>query len=179
MRFLTAIRFWRGMPIARIPHDWYATVSRRLDNIRIMNGDVVTDSNSILIIPETTGSSGMGGGSTDFNWYVSGTGLVIAVTPGAIEMGADTVIEWTDITGHTDTITLTTGTTVWWIWVNIFMPDGVPETAEMFNAASIVALTSEEKKSTVQRRIAKITLSGDVVTKIERAKCGNIDIPRL
>ena len=176
MRFLTAIRFWSGMPIARIPHDWYATVSRRLDNIRIMNGDVVTDSNSILIIPETTGSSGMGGG-TDFAWNVTGKGLTMAVTPGDVELGPDTVIAWGSITGHSTTVSATTGDSYLWIWVNVTVTGGA-EAATMLSGTTITALNSIEKETILQKRIAKVTFVDDVVTKIERYQCGNIAISR-
>ena len=173
MKFLTRLLFQTGDPLAKIPADWFRTVSRRLDHIRLVNGTVDITSDSITLTPDTTGG---GTGGIDFNWNVQGIGLAITVTPGAIELGPDTVIEWGDMIGHTDTITLVTGTTLWWVWVNI---DVENEAATMYNGASISALDSTEKKTILQKRIAKITLASDTVTKIERAQCGNIFIPRL
>jgi len=130
--------------------------------------DFFGSSNSIL--------PSAGGGATDFVWNVTGVGLDITVTPGDIELGPDTVIAWGSITGSSTTVSATTGDNTLWIWVNV---DISAETAEMLSGTSITALTSDEKKYTYQKRIAKITFVDDTVTSIARYQCGNIAIPRL
>jgi hypothetical protein len=133
-----------------------------------------TDAGQTLVLRQNFGKAGS---SVDFAWnVVEDAGLDVTVTPGDIELGPDTVIAWGSITNAATTVSITASSTTWWIWVNIDMAN---ETAEMFDGASITALSSTEQKTILQKRIAKITLSSDVVTTIARYQCGNIFIPRL
>ena len=132
---------------------------------------MIHNDNGIRIVPAASGS-----GSTDFAWNATGTTLDITVTPGDIELGPDTVIAWVDITGYTGTVSATTGDSYLYIWVNV---DVANETAEMLSGTSITALSSTEKKTILQKRIAKVSFTADVVTFIARYQCGNIFIPRL
>lgn len=142
-------------------------MARWLNGMQIEGGQVIHNENGIRISPP----------STDFTWNVTGTGLEITITPGEIEMGPDTVISFASITGSTGIITATTGDASLFIWVNV---DVANETAEMLSSAtSITALTSEEKKTILQKKIAKVSFTADVVTLIARYQCGNIFIPRL
>lgn len=125
----------------------------------------------------------------DFPWNIQKTGdLKIKITPGDIEMGPDTVIVFGTVVspGHPELIfsgcaesaDITAGSTEWWVWVNVFM-EPVNEGATMYSAASITALTADEKKKVLQKRIAKITIASDKITDIKRYQWGNIFIPRL
>lgn len=146
--------------------------ARWLNGMQLEGGQVIHNDNGIRLVPGSSGS-----GSTDFAWNVTGTGLAISITPGDIEMGPDTVIAWADITGYTGTITATTGDSYLYIWVNV---DVANETAELLSSAtSITALNSTEKKTILQKKIAKVSFTADVVTFIARHQCGNIFIPRL
>jgi hypothetical protein len=146
--------------------------ARWLNGMQCEGGQVIHNENGIRIVPPAGGS-----GSTDFAWNVTGTGLAISITPGDIEMGPDTVIAWGDITGATGTITATTGDSSLYVWVNV---DVENETAEMFSSpTSITALDETEKKTILQKRIAKVSFTADTVTFIARHQCGNIFIPRL
>jgi len=146
--------------------------ARWQNGMQLEGGQVIHNENGIRLVPGSSGS-----GSTDFAWNVTGTGLAIAITPGDIEMGPDTIIAWADITGYTGTITATTGDSYLYIWVNV---DVANETAELLSSAtSITALNSTEKKTILQKKIAKVSFTDDVVTFIARYQCGNIFIPRL
>ena len=146
--------------------------SRWLNGMQLEGGQVIFNEDGIRLSPGSSGS-----GSTDFAWNVTGTGLAISITPGDIELGPDTVIAWGDITGSTGTITAASGDTVLWIWVNV---DVENETAELLSSAtSVTALDETEKKTILQKRIAKVSFTADAVTFIARYQCGNIFIPRL
>lgn len=166
--------FQPGDPTASVPADWYNTAGKWLNNLQLQNGTV--DHYPDKIVLTLFGVTGGGGGSIDFAWNVIGAALSLTVTPGDIEMGPDTVIAWGDITNASTTVSVTASSATWWIWVNV---DVANETAEMFSGTSITALNSTEKKTILQKRIAKITLVDDVVTAIARYQCGNIFIPRL
>lgn len=155
------IELWRNLNRA----------ARWLNGMQCEGGTVIHNDNGIRIVPAASGS-----GSTDFCWNVTGTTLDITVTPGDIELGPDTVIAWADITGYTGTVSATTGDSYLYIWVNV---DVANETAEMLSGTSITALSSTEKKTILQKRIAKVSFTADVVTFIARYQCGNIFIPRL
>ena len=142
-----------------------------LNGMQLEGGQVIHNENGIRLVPGSSGS-----GSTDFAWNATGTTLDITVTPGDIELGPDTVIAWADITGYTGTVSATTGDSYLYIWVNVDMAN---ETAEMLSGTSITALSSTEKKTILQKRIAKVSFTADVVTFIARYQCGNIFIPRL
>jgi hypothetical protein len=147
--------------------------ARWLNGMQCEGGQVIHNENGIRIVPPAGGS-----GSTDFAWNVTGTGLAISITPGDIELGPDTVIVWdtADFTGCLGTITATTGDSYLYIWVNV---DVENETAEMLSGTSITALSGTEKKTIMQKKIAKVSFTADVVTFIARHQCGNIFIPRL
>jgi hypothetical protein len=166
-------------PLAQIPFADLNRAGRWLNGMSIVGGSVFHNEDGILIVPglygDSAGYPGEGGGG-NFAWNVTGTALTLTVTPGDIELGPDTVIAWGDITSASTTVTATTGDTTYWIWVNV---DVENETAEMLSGTSITALSSEEKKTICQKRIAKITLADDLVTGIARYQCGNIFIPRL
>ena len=174
MRRLTDIRFHAGNPLCKLTFDWFNTVGRRLDNVVCVGGTVKIDSNSIIITPGSFAT----GSSTDFAWNVTGDALTLTVTPGEVELGPDVFIPWTSITGYTTSLSIPPGTTTFFVWVNVDVAEGA-EAATMFSGTSITALDSTEKKHIRQKKIAKITLIDDLVTKIERFQCGNIDIPRL
>jgi hypothetical protein len=147
--------------------------ARWLNGMQLEGGQVIHNENGIRLSPGSSGS-----GSTDFCWNTTGTGLDITVTPGDIELGPDTVIPWASITGATGTVSATTGDSYLYIWVNVDVSDGT-EAAEMLSGTSITALTSTEKKTKLQKQIAKVSFTADVVTFIARYQCGNIFIPRL
>ena len=118
--------------------------------------------------------------SVVFAWQcVKATANTVTVTPGDIELGPDTVLEWTDeeFTGETTTVTVTAGNATWWIWVNVDI-SVTPPTAVMYNGATITALSSAEKLTTFQKRIAKITSVDNIITEVKALQCGNITIPR-
>jgi hypothetical protein len=167
--------FQKGRALSQISADWLNTVARWLNGMEMQNGvvDRYPDRMKLTLFGITGGG---GGESTDFAWNVIGTGLTLTVTPGDIELGPDTVIEWASITGASTTVSATTGDTTLWIWVNV---DVENETAEMFSGTSITTLDSTERKTIYQKRIAKVTLVDDAVTAIARYQCGNIAIPRL
>lgn len=145
-------------------------MARWLNGMQCEGGEVIHNENGIRIVPPAGGS-----GSTDFAWNVTGTTLTITVATGDIELGPDTIIAFADITGASNTVTATTGDTVLWIWVNVDMLNAA---AEMLSGTSITALSSTEKKTILQKRIAKVTFVADAVTTISRYQCGNIFIPR-
>jgi hypothetical protein len=147
--------------------------ARWLNGMQLDGGQVTHNENGIRLSPGSSGS-----GSTDFAWNATGTALDISITPGDIELGPDTVIAWGDITGAAATVSATTGDSYLYIWVNVDVSDGA-EAAEMLSGTSITALTSTEKKTKLQKKIAKVSFTADVVTFIARYQCGNIFIPRL
>jgi hypothetical protein len=156
------IELWRNMN----------RMARWLNGMQLEGGQVIHNENGIRLSPGSSGS-----GSTDFAWNVTGTGLAISITPGDIELGPDTVIAWADITGYTGTITATTGDDYLYIWVNVDVDN---ETAELLSSpTAITALNSTEKKTILQKKIAKVSFTADAVTFIARYQCGNIFIPRL
>ena len=146
-------------------------MARLLNGMQLEGGQVIFNENGIRLSP---GSSGTG--STDFAWNATGTTLDISITPGDIELGPDTVIAWGSITGAAATVSATTGDSYLYIWVNV---DVSSETATMLSGTSITALDSTEKKTILQKKIAKVSFTADVVTFIARYQCGNIFIPRL
>ena len=130
--------------------------ARWLNGMQLIGGQVIHNENGIRLCPGSSGS-----GSTDFAWNATGTTLDITITPGDIEIWPDSVIEWADITGYTSTVSATTGDSVLWVWVNV---DVENRTAEMLSGTSITALNSTEKKTTQQKRIAKVSFTADAVT---------------
>lgn len=181
--------FKPGQALSAMQADQQNTIARWLNNFELTNGTVehLPDKMRLTLF----GVTGGGGGSTDFAWNVTGTGLELTVTSGEIELGPDTVIPWAsidaDINGTpytappSNTITLTTGDVLAWIWAEV---DVENETAILYvasgdNTTAIDPLDSTEKKTILQKKIARIDLVDDVVTSIERYQCGNIFIPRL
>jgi hypothetical protein len=125
-----------------------------------------------------SGEGGSSGESTLFAWKCKrATQDTVTVTSGDIELGPDTVIEWGDITNAATTVTVTAGNATWWIWVNVDISVDQP-TAEMYDGATITALSSAEKLTTYQKRIAKITSVDNIITEVKCLQCGNITIPR-
>ena len=113
-----------------------------------------------------------------FAWKCAkATANTVTVTPGDIELGPDTIIAWDDITSTATTVTVTAGNNTWWIWVNVDISADPPE-AEMLDGATITALSSPQKLTTYQKRIAKITSVANVITEVQCLQCGNIPIPR-
>ena len=115
-----------------------------------------------------------------FAWKCAkATANTVTVTPGDIELGPDTVLAWTDagFTGETTTVTVTAGNNTWWIWVNVDI-SVTPPTAVMHNGATITALSSAQKLTIYQKRIAKITSVDNIITEVKCLQCGNITIPR-
>ena len=164
--------------IAAISPEWLNTVARWLNGMWMVNGEVVRNRYGICLNQFAGPIGGASAGGGIFNWKVSGTALGITITPGEVELGPDTVIPWDSITDHTTAITLSAGTTEWFIWVNVDVTDGA-ESATMLNGSSITSLTSDEKKHIRQKKIAVIYLTDDIVSEIDQCQCGNIDIPRL
>jgi hypothetical protein len=110
--------------------------------------------------------------------------LEFTIQPGAIELGPDTVIEWTAIkdSGGTNPIsstqTIPSGNTAWYVWANIDVSDGA-ESAKILTGASIAALNSTEKKTIRQKLLIQVAIVSDNITTVKNLQCGNIDIPRL
>ena len=127
-----------------------------------------------------SGEGGSSGESTIFAWKCKrATQNTVTVTAGDIELGPDTVLAWTDagFTGETTTVTVTAGNNTWWIWVNVDI-SVTPPTAVMYNGATITALSSAQKLTIYQKRIAKITSVANIITEVKCLQCGNITIPR-
>lgn len=127
--------------------------------------------------PEQISSGGGEGDTINAAWYAKKTGdLEITLIEGDIELGPDTTIAWASITNASTTVTPSTGQTEWVVWVEVDLSD---ESAEMFNAASVEELTSEEKKTICQKVICKATITDDVIDEVKACQVGNIFIPRL
>jgi hypothetical protein len=117
-------------------------------------------------------------------WYCTFSDMTITIKPGDIELGPDTVIEWGDITNASETVTAADESPTWFVWVNVDI-SVTPPTAEMFDGATITALTTEQKLKIYQKRICKVTITNDVedptndvINGITVYQCGNITIPR-
>lgn len=131
-----------------------------------------------------THKKGRGGSINPPAWYSTYSDMTITITPGDIELGPDTVIEWGDITNASTTVTAADESPTWFIWVNVDISTD-PPTAEMLNGETITALTSEQKLKIYQKRICSVTITNDeetpandVINGIKVCQVGNITIPR-
>ena len=165
-------------PVASIDADWLNTVARWLNTINVNGGPrFATPFDLRLYLASGEGGSSCG---SLFAWKCAkATANTVTVTPGDIELGPDTVLAWTDegFTGEKTTVTVTAGNPTWWIWVNVDI-SVTPPTAVMYDGATITALSSAEKLTTFQKRIAKITSVDNIITEVKCLQCGNITIPR-
>lgn len=129
-------------------------------------------------------------------WQSTYSDMTVTITPGDIEIGSDDVIEWGDIIDHDTGVaiadsplqkTATDGSPTWHVWVNVNLKV-TPRTAELFNGATITALTSSpdggEKYYLRQKRICSVTITNDladptkdVINGIKICQSGNVDIP--
>ena len=129
-------------------------------------------------------------------WKSSFSDMTITITEGDIEIGPDDVIAWGSIIDHDTGLavassplvkTAADGSPTWFVWVNVNLKV-TPRTAELFNGATITALTDSpdggEKYYMRQKRICKATITNDlsdptkdVINKLQGCQCGNVDIP--
>ena len=169
-------------PLAAIEADWLNTVARWLNTINVNGGPrFATPFQLDLWL-----ASGVAGGTTvgASAWYSTYSGMNITIKPGDIELGPDTVIEWGDITNASETVTAADESPTWFVWVNVDISTD-PPTAEMYDGETVTALSDEQKLTTYQKRICKVTITNDeedptndVINGIAVYQCGNITIPR-
>ena len=125
--------------------------------------------------------------------------LTATMLPGEVELGPATRLTWDGkrlvngteaatgcLTNHlTDetTITVTAGSTKWYVWANVDITDG-SESWEIFEGATVTPLVESEDpdaeiKTIRQKILVELTIVDDVITEVVNRQCGNIDIPRL
>ena len=169
-------------PIAAIEADWLNTVARWLNTLNVNGGPrFATPFDLRLYLASGEGGSD---GSSNAAWYCTYSGMTITIKPGDIELGPDTVIEWGDITNASETVTAADESPTWFVWVNVDISTD-PPTAEMYDGETITALSDEQKLTTYQKRICKVTITNDeedptndFINGIAVYQCGNITIPR-
>lgn len=205
MRQLTSIIMKAGDPVAKLSADWINTVSRRLDNIQILNGDVVIDGHRVLICPNTTTpeSSGGAGDPTDprapggtasvlghihaFESYANSAKNGIVMEPGDVmfEPGDNGVspsewLNWAGITNASTTPAVSSTDVCVWLSIDI-----TALSAEMMVGTEsemkgyIAGLSEADKKHTTMRPLVKTEWADGVITRVKNLQCGDVIISRL
>jgi hypothetical protein len=168
--------FQAGDPVAALPSGWLNQVARWLNNLQCTNGMVTHNWGNLIITP--FGNFGTAPSAVVAPWYCSKAGaLTIAVQAGDIECGPDTVIAWASITDAATSVVIPSSQSAWAVWVEVDM-SASPPSATMKDAATVTALTSTQKLTILQKRIATATITADDIDAVTPCQIGNIFLPR-
>jgi hypothetical protein len=168
--------FQSGQPVASLPAEWLNQVARWFNNLTCTNGKVTHNWGNLIITP--FGNFGTAASAVVAPWYSSKAGaLTIAIQAGDIELGPDTVIAWASITDAATSVVIPVSQATWAVWVEIDV-SASPPVATMKDAATVTALTSTQKLTILQKRIATATITADDIDAVTPCQIGNIFLPR-
>jgi hypothetical protein len=110
-------------------------------------------------------------------WYAYPAGASIAITPGGVEFGPNTLKGWTGISGASETVTPTAGWYEWWVWLKINLID---ESVAMLSGLSVTALSAAERETHLVKLIAyaEPETTSDDVESVLCMQAGNVFVPR-